>query len=348
MKVLLVKMTSLGDILHTLPAVTEAADRTGVRFDWLVEETFADIPRLHPAVEEVIPVALRRWRRAPGSALRSAEWRALRKRLKHAEYDLVLDAQGLLKSAAMVAMTRAPSAGFDRRSAREGLAARFYGTGYAVARDQHAVERLRSLFAQALGYPVPASRPDYGLSLAGSLPGAGSRHLVLLSGSSWETKRWPTAFWQALAGLAADAGYAVQLPWGSDAEHQTARDVADVTPNASVLPAMRLGELAEALAGAAGAIGVDGGPSHLAVAAGVPTVMLYSASDPERTGPWGAAVDVMRVAYECAPCLRRRCRFAADSPGYLPCQKTVSAQSVWQGLSALLPPGAVPQRGRCQ
>lgn len=332
MKVLLVKMSSLGDVVHALPAVTEAVAASGAHFDWLVEEAFADIPRLHPAVDEVIPVALRRWRKEIGRALRSAEWRALRSRLRATQYDLVLDAQGLLKSAAMVALSRGPSAGFDRLSAREPIAARFYRRRYAVGRDAHAVERLRCLFSQALGYTLSEAPPDYGIQIDAPPTQAQDPFILFLHGSSWVTKQWPESFWTAVGDLAGEAGYTVRLPWGNEAEREVAQRIADTLPHATVLPALRLDELAGMLSRAAGAIGVDGGPSHLAVAAGTPTAMVYSATDPTRTGPWGGRVAVCAARYQCAPCFSKRCRLRLSAGDTPPCQQTVEPVAVWRSL----------------
>ena len=100
MRVLLVKTSSLGDVIHTLPALTDAQRAIpGIQFDWVVEEGFAEIPAWHPAVAQVIPVAIRRWRKHPLQTLRSGEWRRFKARLRETHYDLVIDAQGLLKSA---------------------------------------------------------------------------------------------------------------------------------------------------------------------------------------------------------------------------------------------------------
>lgn len=159
MRVLLVKTSSLGDVIHTLPALTDAARAIpGIQFDWVVEEGFAEIPAWHPAVARVIPVAIRRWRKNLWQTLRNGEWRRFKQRLKEVDYDLVIDAQGLLKSAWLTRYVgKTPVAGLDGDSAREPLASRFYRRAYPVAWGQHAVERTRQLFAQALDYPLPES-----------------------------------------------------------------------------------------------------------------------------------------------------------------------------------------------
>jgi heptosyltransferase-1 len=166
MRVLVIKTSSLGDVIHTLPALTDAARALpGIRFDWVVEEGFAEIPAWHPAVDRVIPVAIRRWRKAPLRTWLSGEWRRFTRELLASRHDATIDAQGLLKSALLTRYASTPVHGLDRDSAREPFASRFYTHRHAVARDRHAVERVRELFAKALGYAVPEGPGAYGLDL---------------------------------------------------------------------------------------------------------------------------------------------------------------------------------------
>ena len=147
MNALLVKMSSLGDIVHTLPAVDDAA-RRGVRFDWVVEENYEPLSALVAGVDTVLPVAFRRWRRVPLAG--TGEALAFVRRLRQRRYDLVLDAQGLLKSAVVGTVARADErVGFDFASVRERGAALAYGRRVAVARTAHAIARSRELFAAA-------------------------------------------------------------------------------------------------------------------------------------------------------------------------------------------------------
>ncbi len=204
----------------------------------MVEEGFAEIPAWHPAVARVIPVAIRRWRKNLWQTLRNGEWRRFKQRLKEVDYDLVIDAQGLLKSAWLTRYVgKTPVAGLDRDSAREPLASRFYRRAYPVAWGQHAVERTRQLFAQALDYPLPESVGDYGLDreqLADADPGA--PYLVFLHGTTWVTKHWPEAYWRELAERMCERGWSVRLPWGSAAERERAGRLAAGLENAAVLP----------------------------------------------------------------------------------------------------------------
>ena len=149
MRVLLIKMSSLGDVIHALPAVSDAYAR-GIRFDWVVEESFSAIPERHPAVENVLPIGWRRWRRnLLGSR---TELSSFVKKLRAKQYDLILDAQGLLKSAAVLGLSRGNlKAGFSSSTAREGAAAAFYNRKITVATGQHAIDRQRQLFQERLG-----------------------------------------------------------------------------------------------------------------------------------------------------------------------------------------------------
>jgi len=287
-RVLLVKTSSLGDVIHTLPALTDALRALGdVRFDWVVEEGFAEIPSWHPAVDRVIPVAIRRWRKHPLQTLRSGEWARFKASLRERKYDLVIDAQGLLKSALLTRYADADVAGLDRHSAREPLASRFYDRRYAVPREQHALERVRQLVAQALGYPVPAGLGDYGLDRARLQLGSGEPYLVFLHGTTWPSKHWPEPYWRELAERLSADGWAIRLPWGNEVERARAERIAEGLSRVSVLPRLNLAGVAGQIAGARGCVAVDTGLGHLAAALDVPTVSLYGPTLPGRVGAYG-------------------------------------------------------------
>jgi heptosyltransferase I len=319
-------------VIHTLPAVTDAAAAlTGIEFHWLVEEGCSEVPAWHPAVTEVIPVALRRWRRAPIAAWRSGQPRRLRERLRGETYDLVLDAQGLLKSALLTRLAQGPRAGLDRRSAREPLAGACYDRTIAVPKGLHAVERLRRLFAAALGYDRPSSAPDYGIHLPAMAGPDAPPYLLLLHGTTWPSKHWPETYWIELARLARTAGYGVRLPWGSPTERERAERIA-AAADGQVLPRLGLTALAHQLAGAAGVVGVDSGLAHLAAALGVPAVTLYGPTRTDLTGAVGAQQRNLAADYPCAPCLRRDCRAADRAPPQPPCFRSLPPVVVWDRL----------------
>lgn len=312
MRVLVIKTSSLGDVIHTLPALTDAAQALpGVRFDWVVEESFAEIPAWHPAVDTVIPVALRRWRRAPLQAWRSGEWRAMKQAIAASPADVVIDAQGLIKSALLTRYTTAPVHGLDRASVREPFAARFYDRTHTVAKGWHAVERVRALFGLALGYAVPDAACDYGLDHARVLRDVAPTSvptLLFLHGTTWPTKHWPEVYWRALAERCTAAGWQVRLPWGSDAERERAERIADGLPRATVLPRLKLAGIAAELANASACVAVDTGLGHLAAALDVPTISLFGPTNPGLTGAWGPRQRHLASDFACAPCLSQRCQ----------------------------------------
>ena len=291
MHILLIKTSSLGDVVHNLPVASDIRARfPEMRIDWVVEEAFVDIVRLHPAVARVIPVALRRWRRALLSGRTWGEMGAFRRALQDRAYDLVLDTQGLLKSAVIARLARGRRCGYAAEAAREPLAARFYDACFAIPKNLHAVERNRWLAAAALDY-APDLPLDYGVRAAalqaGWLPPA--PYAVLLSATSRADKLWPEDDWLALGAALAARGLACVLPGGSEPERQRAARLAAGIPGACAAPPLHIPGLAGLLAGAAAVIGVDTGLTHLAVALGRPTVALFCGSDPELTGVHGGA-----------------------------------------------------------
>ena len=290
MRLLLVKTSSLGDVIHNLPVVSDIHRHfPEAVIDWCVEDSFAAIPRLHSAVEEVIPVAIRRWRKHPFARQTWQDFSIFRAQIKRETYDLVIDTQGLLKSALVAAQARGTLCGYSAASAREPLAARFYDRCLDVEVGLHAVERNRLLAGAALGYR-PEGDPDYGIvAPTYRLDGAPSGpYAVFLTATSRDDKLWPEAHWIALGHRLHAQGIAALLPAGSPVERERALRLAAAIPDAVAVPPLRIGELAGLLGGARLAVGVDTGLSHLAVALRVPTVALYVATDPGLTGVLGS------------------------------------------------------------
>ncbi|MBK5008795.1 lipopolysaccharide heptosyltransferase I [Pseudomonas sp. S60] len=346
MRVLIIKTSSLGDVIHTLPALTDAAHAIpGIRFDWVVEEGFAEIPSWHPAVDQVIPVAIRRWRKNPWQTLRSGEWKAFKQRLRARKYDLVIDAQGLVKSAWLTRYVKAPIAGLDRYSAREGWASRFYDRRLSVAVGQHAVERVRQLFAMALAYDLPEGIGQYGLDLDRlQLPPA-APYVVFLHGTTWATKHWPEAYWRELAERMGRRRLEVRLPWGNPAEKARAERIAQGLNNCQVLPKLNLAGVARVLAAAKACVAVDTGLGHLAAALDVPTLSLFGPTNPGLTGAYGRTQVHQASDWPCAPCLQKKCTYkpsAEDLRRYDPnrewplCFTRLNPEHVASRLSALL------------
>lgn len=340
MRVLVVKTSSLGDVVHTLPALTDAAAALpGVRFDWVVEEAFAEIPAWHPAVERVIPIALRRWRKGWIKAWGSGEIGCFRSELRRERYDLIIDAQGLFFKSALVGLqAQGPRTGYDRASARDPWVAWTYNRCHAVAREQHAIARVRQLFAQALGYVLPVTGPDFGLADIPLAANEGrplersSPSVLFLHGTTWPTKHWPLSYWGELIELANRGGFEVLLPWGNDEEKARAENLAANAVDAWVLPRMGLSALAQEFRHVAGVVGLDSGLSHLAAAIGAPGVTLYGPTRTDLTGVMGDRHRNLEADFACAPCMRRFCNYRGAAAVQPACFESLPPQRVWQAL----------------
>ncbi|MER8570879.1 lipopolysaccharide heptosyltransferase I [Mesorhizobium sp. M1338] len=298
MKVLIVKTSSMGDVIHTFPAVEDTSlNRPDVTFDWCVEEAFAGIVGLHPAIDRIHTVAIRRWRKAlfDGGTWREAA--TLRRALRDCRYDLVIDAQGLLKSALVARQAGAPIAGFDRSSAREPSATLFYDVTNAVPRNLHAIERTRRLFGLALGYQPDLSRLDSGIvAPAGTLAGIAGKTAFLLHGTSREDKKWPIQDWIETARLFVERGLTPVTTWSNDREKAVAEAIAKAVPSTVVVPKSSLADIAAIIGRSTLVIGADTGLTHLASAFGLPTVAVFLATEPGLTGPRGPYASTLLAA----------------------------------------------------
>jgi heptosyltransferase-1 len=319
MNILIVKLSSLGDVVHAMPAVQDLrAHLPHARIDWVVERGFAPLVERCEGVARTIPSELRRWRKAPLAGTTRAEWRAFRHALQAQAYDAVIDLQGLTKSA-LVARTARLAAGGKRYA----LANQTEGSSYEaptrwvadvavpVPPRSHAVERSRALCAAAFGYEVPAVL-RYGLKAVPQHEAGAPPCIAFVHGSSREDKCWPQEHWVRLGRRLVEQGYSIGLPHGSEAERERGAEIAaGIGPQAQVWPRLDLGTLADRLAGCAGAIGVDSGLSHIAVALDLPHVQLYNFDTAWRTGPAGG---------------RQRSVYGAPSP---------SPEAVWDAWEAV-------------
>ena len=288
-RVLLIKTSALGDVVSCLPIATDLSRHVpNLTLDWLVEEGLAELPRLHPAVNRVIPVATRRWRRRPFAADTRAEFRAFRLSLAANAYDRIIDAQGLIRSGWLSRYARGPRSGYDRHSIREPLASLFYDQRHPVSFSQHAVARMRRLAGLAMGYEPPAEA-DYGLAVAPLHPSwlPDGVFLVALHATARAEKLWNETNWIALGRRAAAEGLPLVLPWATVEEQDCSRRIASAVPGAIVPPKMSLAEIAGVMAGASAVVGVDTGLAHLAAAVGVPVLALFVATWPAFYGVVG-------------------------------------------------------------
>lgn len=287
-EILFIKTSSLGDVVHHMPAVTDTRRYLpDARLSWVVEEAFAPLARLHPAVNEVIPVASRRWR---FGLYRSVTWQEIgrfRRALRERQYAAIVDTQGLLRTALIARSARGVRHGYDMASIREPLASLFYDVRHRVEWRAHAIKRNRTLSGLALGY-TPDAPIDFGLDrrlIAGKMRRG---YAVLLHATAEPVKEWAEAHWVAVARGVRDLGLDVVLPWGRETERERSRTIAAVLGSGEIPDRRPLDEVAALIAGASLVVGVDTGLLHVAAALAVPLVGIFIGSDPGLTGPMGS------------------------------------------------------------
>lgn len=305
-RILIVKTSSMGDVVHALPLAGDLRRRCpSTPIDWLVEEGFAAIPRMHSAVDRVVTVAVRRWRRAPLAPATWREVRAVRAQLRSAHYGAILDCQGLLKSALLARWARGPRWGPDRVSAREPLAALLYTHAVAVSREWHAIDRNRALGSAACGTDVgtratfgldPPPVTDPALLAATSVPFA-----VLLTNASRASKLWPDARWRLVQRELRARGLHSLLFAGSAGETEATRRRAEGMTDARLAPRSGLDQVAAVLARARVVVGLDTGLTHLSAALGTPTLGLFCDYDPRLVGVTGSGPCISLGGVGAAP-----------------------------------------------
>ncbi|MCX5514932.1 lipopolysaccharide heptosyltransferase I [Kaistia algarum] len=328
MRVLLVKLSSLGDVVHSYPAVTDAAAAVpGIEIDWLVDEAFAPLARLHPSVRRVIALPIRRMKKQPRATFSDLRQRLAE--LRAERYDVLIDAQGLLKSAFAGRLARATTRhGFGRGSAREGMATLFYDRRHDIPETEHMAVRIRRLFAASLGYAIPASPPDAGLRYDGGLPGDGRPYVVLIHGTSWKTKTWTREGWRDLAARLDAQGLDAVLFAHGAVENERVAAIAAGLGNVHILPPASIESLVPVLAGAAGVVTVDTGLGHLAAALALPTIGLYGPTNPGLTGLVGPNIAEIVSNRTCAPCEKANCAIRPDFGEGPPCLADQTAEAV--------------------
>src|ERR1043166_9444371 len=240
MRVLIVRLSSMGDLVQTLPPVTDAAKAIpGIRFDWVVDQSFAQVPSWHPAVDAVIASDLRGWGRSWRQSLESKGPQSFLKELRAHKYDFIVDVQGEFKSALAARVAKGVRAGYDARSVHERGAHVVYQRRFSVPKGQHSIKRMRRLLSLALGYEYDESDVDYGIdrSLLPAAPVTVTEPYVLfIHSTSWTSKNWPEEYWRTLTKRATTAGLRVVLPWGNEAERLRALRIANEQDSVIVLP----------------------------------------------------------------------------------------------------------------
>ena len=288
-KVLIVKLSSLGDVVHAMPVVHDIrAAFPGALIDWVVEPGFAPLVRRVDGVAQTIECALRRWSKNWWRAEVRGEWRAFRTRLKREQYDAVLDLQGLTKSALIARLARGVSYGLANRTdgaSHEAPARWLVDHAIRIEPRVHALDRSRMLAARALGYAMRGA-PRFGLQAFTAADEASMRTVVFVHGTSRDDKLWPEAAWIEIGRRLIGQGCRIALPHAGPLELERARRIASELGNvADVWPEMSLDAIVDRLGGTAGVIGVDSGLSHIAVALDLPHVQIYNFPTAWRTGP---------------------------------------------------------------
>lgn len=280
----------MGDVLHTLPALTDAMHAIpNLEIDWVVEPAFANIPAWHPAVKKIIPINFRHWRKNIFSKETFSEIKTFYKTLREKKYDLIIDAQGLLKSAAVAKLAHGKAAGYDKNSARESLSSIFYDKKIFIEKNEHAITRLRLLFSKAFSYDFSGD-PDFHID-ANALPGVNfslaKKYCVFLHGTTWPTKHYSENHWKILLEKANAENITVYLAWGNDIEKNRAERLSKNITHAIVLPKLSIAQIARVLKNATVVVTVDTGLGHVSAALNTPTISLYGPTDPKKVGALG-------------------------------------------------------------
>ncbi len=331
-RILLIKLTSLGDLIHALPALSDAQSAyPDIVFDWLVDENFQEIATWHPAVQNVYTTNHRAWRKEFFNLDTLKTLKNLVGEVRKTKYDLIIDGQGNFKTALLSLFLRGPTAGFDRHSVREWVAHLAYQKRYAASKKSHAIERLRRLFASALGYPMPLTPHEFMIKRGMfrkpnfSLP---EDYLVFVHNATWKTKLWPEEHWIELIKKAVADGFTILLPWGNIQEKERAERLA-IDPRVHVLPRLPLSEIGYILERSIACVAMDTGLSHLIAALNVPSVTLYGSTNAGLIGASGEGQAHLISTLACSPCEKKTCRFS-DTEN--PCLKEITPDRVYQEL----------------
>ena len=349
MKILVVRLSSLGDILHLFPAVSDLRRHfPDAEIHWLVEPAFSELAGWHSSIDKVIAAPLRShkkiWWKIPALLY------TLRQQLRSENYNIVLDAQGLLKSALLACLAGTDICGFDAGSAREAPASWFYKKTAKVPKGLHVIEKNRQLVATIFGADI-SPPADFGLDkflnlqmqaeFSEALKAITDRpYIVLLHGTTWNSKYWPETSWKELIRLLSQQGIRCLLPWGNEGERLRALRL-QVAGNgkAEVLPRLTLVELVGVLLKARAFVSVETGIGHLATILDVPGVMLHGPTDPDYSGILGKACKHITSGLYCSPCFMRDCPRIQTSREIPPCQQEIRSMQVYEQCMALITPG---------
>ena len=282
-KILIIKSSSMGDVIHALPVAFDIKQaQPDAEVHWVVEESFADIPDLSPFVDRKILTAFRRWRKHPLARQTRSEFSDLKRLLRHEKYDCVIDIQGLMRSALVARLSGAESWGYSKDTIREPLASRFYTHTLPVAESLRPVRRYRTMVSRVLGYDIDPENPRYGLKVKPTPPaGVSGSYAALAVNTSRAEKLWPQSRWIDVVRELRKEGLQSVLFWGNDDERRRVEEIACGVEDAVIMPRSSLKALAQTIAGACCLAGVDTGLTHLGAALGVPSVGIIVGTSAE-------------------------------------------------------------------
>ncbi len=348
MRILIVKLSALGDIIHALPVLDYLRQAApGVEIDWVLEEQNRDILEGHPLIRNVICINTRKWRKAPFSVATRREAGAIVKQLRSASYNMLFDLQGNIKSGIIAALAGVPHRyGFDRDGVRESLNLMFTNHHVPLSPDDHHVSnRSLKIVSSAFGgnygsyaltsYIHTTHEEDEAAAELISLA-PGNTHLLFHTGTTWETKKWSIEDWLELGRLVLNRFPSVSIlfSWANNQEHEEAEWLTNELGNrALLLPRLQLKSFCAVLKKIDLAVGGDTGPIHIAAAVGTPTVSFYRATDARRNGPEGSRHITLQSSMPCTICLERSC------PDDKNCRLTIRNVDMFAAIVSILAPG---------
>ena len=321
MKILIVKLSSIGDIIHTFPAIIDAKRHiSDLTIDWLVDENFESIPKLlnysknNQIVNQIISIPLRKTKK---KIKYITSFLSNLLKLRSQKYDLIIDAQGLLKSALIAKYIKSTKlVGFNWSSCREPLASCLYKYKVNIEKQLHAITRIRKLFSLALNYTIDFDKENYidsgldkqcFLKLPELVVKKIDKYIVFLHGTTWETKYWDNQYWQQLNQLLTTKNIYVVVTFSNSKEQQFVEQLAANSNNVIILPQMNIEQIACMLANASAVVAVDTGFAHLTGALNTPIVTIYGATCTYKSAVAGNNSINLQSQYHCSPCLSKIC-----------------------------------------
>jgi len=344
MRILIIKTSALGDIIHALPLLDYLHQVCpGVRIDWVVEEAFLELLSGNPLLDRLITVAFKRWRKSPLARRSVSEIGAFRGQLQERQYDLVFDIQGNIKSGLVCWLAHSKQKiGFSRNAMQERLNGLFTDQKVELLPDdRHATTRYLRIVSAPFGVD-PAGlelTTDIHTALEDEaavklLPPGSSGPIVLFhAGTTWQTKLWHESGWVALARelLQRHSDATILLSWGNDAEHGMVLRIAQqIGSRVRVLERMSLKRFAALLKRVDCVVGGDTGPVHLAAVVGTATVSFYRCTDGSLNGPKGERHVIVQSPLACTKCLKKSCERNEE------CIGSITPQALADGVESIL------------